>query len=132
MANQYKLKDLGDTLSSAAFSINKRIQDDIVDLTFEEVKDLSEESKNLLIASKTLYELTAIEIAENAKDSLKQLESATAEINKAIKTIKTVQKVINITAKLVVLAGTVATGNYTSIPGNVKDIIEVIGESDED
>ncbi|TRW21493.1 hypothetical protein FMM05_20295 [Flavobacterium zepuense] len=132
MADQYQLKSLADTVSAAAFAINKRIKDEIQQLSFEEVQALSNESRDLLIAGKTLYELTAIEIAKSGKDSLKKLEDATDTINKAIKTIKTVQTVINITAKLVVLAGSIFAGNYTAIPQNVSDIISLLSPAEEE
>ena len=126
MAGQYKLKNLADTISASAFAINQRIKDEIDDLSFEEVEALSTQSRDMLIAGKTLYALTAIEIAESGKASLEQLEGATDEIQKAIRTIKTVQTVIDIASKLVVLAGSIIAGNYTLIPENIADIIDLI------
>lgn len=126
MSDQYKLKNLADTISTSAFAINQRIKDEIEDLSFEEVEALSNQSRDMLIAGKTLYELTAIEIAESGKASLEELEGVTDEIQKAIRTIKTVQTVIDIASKLVLLAGSIVAGNYTLIPENIEDIIDLL------
>ncbi|MET3982114.1 tryptophan 2,3-dioxygenase [Mucilaginibacter sp. UYP25] len=131
MAEQYQLKTLADTMKASAFAINKRIQDEIGSLSEDAIESLSNESRDLLIACKTLYELTAIQIADEGQAALEKVEQATDKLKKAIKSIKTVQKVIDITAKVVMLAGTIISGNYLDIPEKVKGIIDELGEEDQ-
>ncbi|MXN91155.1 hypothetical protein GR160_07915 [Flavobacterium sp. Sd200] len=132
MADQYQLKALADSMVSAATTINKRVQDEMATHPYQEIEALSDTARDLIIASKTLYAMTAIQIAEEGKKALEQLQDATGKLNKAIKTIQTVQKVIDITAQLILLAGSVVSGDYLSIPGKVKAIIEELGKETEE
>jgi hypothetical protein len=121
MAN-YNLIDLADTLKSAADTIIQRIQDDDT-LTYPQVQELTNKGQALLSKAEALYQQATIDIANDGLNALDNLKNATGEINKAIKTIATVQTVIDITAKLISLAGSILTGNFNGIVGDVGDIV---------
>ncbi|RKR84128.1 hypothetical protein BDD43_4355 [Mucilaginibacter gracilis] len=122
MATTYDLTTLADSLKASAITINQRIHDDIANMDFHEIQELTNKSQDLIIKSKTLYEMAAINIANDGKAALDTLAKAQDDILHAIKTIKTVQTVIDITAKLVVLAGAVITGNVATIVSTAGDI----------
>jgi hypothetical protein len=131
MASNYDLTSLADNLKGSAMTINQRVHDDIANLDFHEIQELTNKSQDLIIKSKTLYETAAINIANNGKEALDSLANAQNDILNAIKTIKMVQTVIDITAKLVVLAGAVITGNVVTIVSTVNDIISSIQPGDQ-
>jgi hypothetical protein len=123
MATTYDLIALGNTLKKAGLDINTRIHDDIANLDMHQVQELSNKAQDLLIKSKTVFELATIQIADNAKNALDTLNKSSGDITEVIKTIKTVQTVIDITAKLVTVAGAVIAGDPLKIISSAEDIV---------
>jgi len=126
MANQYSLSNTADVAVATAAVISNNIHDNFQSLSINEILTLNEQTRSLLVQARLLYELESIEISDNVSKSLDALKDATADIEAAIKTIKNVQKIIDISAKVVVLAASILSENYAAIPGNVKDIISVV------
>ncbi|MBE5318013.1 hypothetical protein IM793_02485 [Pedobacter sp. MR2016-19] len=126
MANQYSLSNTADVAVATAAVISNNIHDNFQSLSINEILTLNEQARSLLVQARLLYELESIEISDNVSKSLDALKDATADIEAAIKTIKNVQKIIDISAKVVVLAASILSENYAAIPGNVKDIISAV------
>jgi len=126
MANQYSLSNTADVAVATAAVISNNIHDNFQSLSINEILTLNEQTRSLLVQARLLYELESIEISDNVSKNLDALKDATADIEAAIKTIKNVQKIIDISAKVVVLAASILSENYAAIPGNVKDIISAV------
>jgi len=126
MANQYSLSNTADVAVATAAVISNNIHDNFQSLSINEILTLNEQARSLLVQARLLYELESIEISDNVSKNLDALKDATADIEAAIKTIKNVQKIIDISAKVVVLAASILSENYAAIPGNVKDIISAV------
>ncbi|MES2680034.1 MAG: hypothetical protein V4635_09125 [Bacteroidota bacterium] len=126
MAETYSLQSLGVILQEAALAINHRAKDET--LEYKEVKALSYQAQELLIKSKTLFELATIEIGVKAQDSLAELNTAQKDIVKTLKTIKSVQKAINIAGKLVSLSGALLSSDVAGVVSSVKGILTDVAD----
>lgn len=129
MANTYDLQKLGETLQKSGLAINERVHDNISTMDYHEIQELSNRAQDLLIKSKTVYELANIQIGTDAQKSLDELNKAQGDITNVIKTVKLVQTAIDITAKLVTLAGAVISGNIGGILSSSNDVLTSVAEA---
>ncbi len=125
METTLDLKTIAESLTSSAHAISDYINKNIFTIKYHEAQELNNRSQDLLIKSKTLYELSAIEMAEEGKSALDSLKQATAEITHSIRTIKTVQQIIDLSSKLVLLAGYLIPPNVnpSGVLSTVRDIL---------
>jgi hypothetical protein len=127
MPTSFELKQLALDLLDAGNSINSRIVSD-----FQNIKDsgllpvLSNRAQELFLKSNLLLALATIQIEKEVRDSIQQLNDASAQIQNAIETISKIQKVVNIATDLVTIAVDVIGGDLSDIPGKVGDILDNI------
>lgn len=121
--SSFNLEQLGLAMQNAGNAINDRINRDFKTLDFTEIHEMSNRAQELFLKSKVIFAKAVIELGNEANADLEALQQANDEIATAIKKIHNLQKVINLTAKLISLAGNVITGNLNSIPQSVKDVL---------
>jgi hypothetical protein len=122
----FNLEQLGLTMQQAGNAINERIDRDFKTLEFTQIHELSNRAQELFMKSKTLFAMAVIELGKEAKEDLEELQQANGEIAKAIKQIEKVQKVINLTAKLIGVAGQIISGDLKSVPKSVKEVLTAL------
>jgi hypothetical protein len=121
--SSFDLEQLGLTMQAAGNAINDRIDHDFKTLEFTQIHEMSNRAQELFMKSKTLFAMATIELGNEAKKDLEALQQATGEIATAIKQIEKVQKVINLTAKLIGVAGQIIAGDLKSVPKSVKEVL---------
>lgn len=103
----------------------------MTNLDFSEIETLEDTAQDLLIKSKTIFELKTIAIGDAGLSNLDDLSKSSQDIDKAIKVIGNVQCVIDIAAKLISLTTCITTGNLSGIAADIKDIttsVEILNQ----
>jgi len=126
MATTYQIAKLADTFKAAGEALNQRIENTQDDLSYDDLTTLTNKAQDLLTASESLYELATIQLEADSAAALDKLSSATDDLNKALKTVATVQAAISITAQLVGLAGSIITGNIGGIAVAAEGIVNAL------
>ena len=126
MATTYQIAKLADTFKAAGEALNQRIENTQDDLSYDDLTTLTNKAQDLLTASESLYELATIQLEEDSAAALDKLSSATDDLNKALRTVATVQAAISITAQLVGLAGSIITGNIGGIAVAAEGIVNAL------
>jgi hypothetical protein len=122
----FDLVQLGLVLQKAGTALNNRIEKEFSSLSFHEVQELSNKAQELFIKSKLLFAQGVIQLSEEKKSNLVALKEASKQIAGAIQKIEKIQKVINLTTKLLGLAGNILNGNLGTIISSVNGIINEV------
>lgn len=117
---------LGETFQAAAGSIMQRIHDNIKTMDFHEIQELTNKAQDLLMKSRSMFAAAVIKIGKDTEPSVQKLFEAKQQIAHAIKTIKNVQKVIDVSAKLVALGGKALSGDAAGVISGVNEVLESV------
>ena len=120
------IHNAGLAFQKLGMSINQRVNADLGTLDFHETLELTNSAQNLLLKSKTMFAQAAVEIGAEVAPALRRLTEATEAIDRAIKTIGDVQKVINIATQLVTAAGSVLSGDASGAVTAIGNVITSI------
>ncbi len=117
------LEQLGIALRSVARALLQRIDDQLDKLSKQEIQDMNSTAQELLNKSKELFVASVIEIGEEAKSSIERLSEAEDQMTNAMRTIESVQKVIDISTKLVGVAGNVLSLDTGAVVSGVEEVL---------
>ncbi len=122
-SEDYSFVDLANILQLTANSLNDWINDNFQNIESHRIQELNNKTQDLFIKSKVLFQMSAVQIAQNNASALNSLSAASDKIATTIKKIQKVQEVIDLTAKLVAMGGAVADLDFGNIVVTVSDIL---------
>ena len=97
-------------------------------LTDEQFRQFQDASKAIATTIGQLNAQTAIVALEQADASIAKVKDATAQIQKALKTISDINTALTIVTAVVGLASSLLSGNPQSILQGIQGIVDVIPE----
>lgn len=122
-SEDYSFVDLANILQLTANALNDWVNENFQNIEPHRVQELNNKTQDLFIKSKVLFQMSALQIAQDNADALNALSAASDKIAATIKKIQKVQEVIDLTAKFVLLGGAVADLDFGNIVATVSDIL---------
>jgi hypothetical protein len=119
------ITEFRDLLFSYAKGIQKRLEEE-KNLTDPNRKRLSDQASDVLDQVDVLNRSLVLAITDDAKSALDSLNSAKLKLNKAVSSLKNIQKVISLSGKIIKLTADLISQNYPALLPEAQAILKFL------